>query len=161
MNKRIFLLSLFCFSLGISVLRAADPLAGTPQQFKATIGGFFGASYWVELKDGSIYYTVKRADSTKKDDPVIIKPTDAQWQEFGKTLDGLGAWKWQPSYRSDAFDGTQWTLDIVIGDRKIQAKGSNSYPEADGKPGKGTQQTATFNSYLAAVQKLLGGKAFR
>jgi len=105
-----------------------------------------GPSYEVMLYEGVLTYSgIDGSYQTK----AILIPTQEQWGEFRNTLDVLNIWDWCKSYIDrNCNDGTQWSLDIAYGDRKLRANGSNSYPE-------------TFKGYLAAIEKLLGGRTFR
>jgi hypothetical protein len=118
-----------------------------PEKFAAHIGGFLGETYAVELRQGKLRYEVHRAGVLKN--TATLTPKPEQWREFRASLDQAGAWKWKPEYiNRKILDGTQWHLEIRYPDRQIQVKGSNATPKE-------------FPSYLAAVEKLLGGKTFR
>jgi hypothetical protein len=131
---------------GCSPARVAEPPL-VPKRFSADIGGFRPHSYSVELRDGTLTYTVYGRGHSNPD-PTAITPTEAQWHEFRQTLDELQVWQWRAEYENPgALDGTGWSLDIAYADRGIKTSGSNSYPSA-------------FKRYLAAIQQLLGGKSF-
>ena len=140
---------------------AAPELICIPKQFHAYIGGFMGLSYNVELRGGRITYSVFEGHSSKPN-ATTITPTAAQWCEFRQALDGLKIWHWLGDYPSQGvMDGTQWSLDIVYADRVLKTKGDNNYPDDTGKPNGKPEPTSTFNCYLAAVKKLLGGENFQ
>ena len=132
-----------------------------PERFTAYIGGFLGASYGIELRAGTLTYTSsdRGRQNTRH---VRVKPTAAEWREFRQTLDDLKVWQWRPDYpRHGTVDGTQWSLDIAYADHAVKCRGDNSYPEANGTPNGKPESTPTFDRYLAAITKLIGGRDFR
>ena len=119
-----------------------------PLELSAFIGGFFGASYTVELKDGILHYSVRE---NGKETTTTITPTAEQWPSFRRALDELNIWNWRKHYKDrHVLDGTLWSVNIVYQGRKLASDGSNEYP-----------RRKEFEQYLAAVRKLLGGKPFR
>lgn len=150
--------TLFLF-LASLMMSAAEPSA-VPKRFNAYIGGFMGASYKLELHDGVLTYTAFGGGHSNPKQKTI-KPTEAQWREFRQTLDELKVWQWRDKYPNNGtMDGTQWSLDIAFADRALKTRGDNNYPDATGKPNGEPETTKAFTRYLAAVQKLIGGKAF-
>jgi len=151
-----FLIALFFAVVAISSL--AEDTNVVPKNFKAYIGGFGGPSYTVELQNGVLVYSEDTTNTLQ----IKITPTLAQWQEFRHDLDDLQVWQWQSRYDNPRVcDGTQWSLLIDYPDKHLETGGGNSYPDAVGKPNKNPELTKTFHNYLAAVQKLLGGKDFK
>jgi hypothetical protein len=140
-------------------MSAAEP-SPTPKHFSAYIGGFMGASYRLDLKDGILTYsTFGRGNSNPKH--TTVTPTTEQWSEFRQALDGLKVWQWRADYPSTGtLDGTQWLLDVAYADHAIKTGGSNSYPDSSGKPSGKPEYTKDFSRYLEAVKKLIGGKSF-
>lgn len=131
-----------------------------PRKFAARIGGMLSITFEVKFLDGVLVYSTERARKTS--DPVKITPTADQWREFRAALDDLKVWKWEADYiNRKVHDGTQWSLEIEYPDHLIKASGSNSYPEDDGRSNGQPQMTPAFGRYLAAVEKLLGGKPFK
>lgn len=143
------------------VLTSAAELSPIPQRFSAHIGGFMGASYSVELRDGVLTYTIFGKGHTNRKQETIT-PTEAHWREFRQTLDNLRIWQWRTDYPTNGVvDGTQWSLDIAYTDHTLHTHGDNNYPGQTGKPNGEPEPTKAFNQYLVAVQKLLGGKTFQ
>jgi hypothetical protein len=139
----------------------AEEAAFTPERLTARIGGFLGVTYEVELRRDGVSY-MKFAPGHRKPTSTVIKPTTAQWREFRVALDELRVWQWRSEYpNTGTMDGTQWSLAIAYGDRALKTKGDNNYPTASGKPNGKPQTTETFGRYLAAVERLLGGKTFK
>jgi hypothetical protein len=129
-----------------------------PYEFKATLGGFDGPSYKVELRNGALYYSVGHIS---KGNPIKITPSPKDWKEFREALDNLNIWQWQINYPNlEVLDGTQWSLRIKYQDQSLETGGSNSYPKKGGEPSNDTEYTEEFSKYTEAVRKLLGGKEF-
>ena len=154
-----FLAGLILFPLLWSASFAAGP-ADIPKEFSAIIGGFLGSSYAVELRDGALHYTEKKGGSGVISS-ATVSPTSEQWQEFRKTIDQLDIWQWHAEYPSrGTMDGTQWSLKIAYADRALKTRGNNNYPDANGVPSGDPDPSKTFNRYLAAIRKLIGGRSF-
>ena len=124
-----------------------------PENFEASIGGYFGPSYDVELQsDGSLLYfqnsdiIIPTANAKNRNG---ITVTEDQWREFRKALDMANVWKWKDYYDSDILDGTQWNLRVEYKDAFLQSGGSNSFPPKQ-----------EFELFRTAVADLLGGRDF-
>lgn len=139
---------------------AVDKSSLVPARFSAQIGGFMGASYTVELHgDALIYSSFESGHRNGKHTKVT--PTAAQWRDLRQTLDDLKIWQWRADYPSQGtVDGTQWSLEIAYADHALKTQGSNSYPDASGKPNGQPDPTIAFSRYLAAIKKLIGGRSF-
>ena len=147
--------------LAVVPVMSADESSPIPKQFSVAIGGFFGASYELELHGGKLAYSASRAGRTNFRRSTIT-PNAAQWREFRLVLDGLKVWQWRAAYRNGQVkDGTQWSLDIAYADHGINSKGDNSYPNSTGRPNGKIGPTTAFKGYLLAVEKLISGKTFR
>ncbi len=122
-----------------------------PEQFKASIGGFFGPSYEVELQsDGTLLYTDDPYDfpmPAREREGITV--SEDQWREFRKALDSANVWSWKNYYDSYVLDGTQWELVIRYGDAFVSSGGSNNYPPEE-----------EFKQFEDAVRRLLGKKDF-
>jgi hypothetical protein len=154
-----FSLAVFLLLLAASARPAAEPSA-VPTHFVARVGGFLGSTYSVELKDGTLTYTVSGRGQTNVRHATIT-PTETDWREFRQTLDELKVWHWQSDYpRGGVVDGTQWLFEIVYSDRALKSRGDNNYPDASGTPTGKPEFTPVFNRYLGAIKKLVGGKDF-
>lgn len=142
------------------MMSGAD-LTPIPKHFSASIGGFLGASYQLELHGDTLTYT---ASGGGQRDPLhaTVTPTAAQWRDFREALDVLKVWQWRADYPTNGtMDGTQWALDIAYADHALKSHGDNSYPDSTGKPTGTPEPTKAFNLYLAAIRKLTGGKTFQ
>jgi len=137
----------------------ADASTNVPTAFAARVGGLLGTSYSVKWQNGVLNYSATK--DGKLIDSAKVIPSSAQWKKFRKTLDQLNVWKWHDhDYNTNIIDGTQWSLEITYVDFSLKTDGSNSYPEANGKPNNDPTGSKEFDKYLKAVEKLLGGKAF-
>lgn len=151
------LLALF---VAISPAWAAES-SFVPGRLDASIGGFLGPTYQVKLHGRSLTCT-KFADGHRHPKSVIVTPTKSQWLEFRRTLDELKIWRWRASYPNpNVSDGTQWSLNIAYADHALKTHGDNSYPDDSGQPNNRPKTTETFQRYLAAIEKLTGGKTFQ
>lgn len=132
-----------------------------PEVFTASVGGTEGTSYSVELRDGIIFYSDHAFDP--KASQARIKVSAEDWREFRKSLDNLKVWDWRPDYPNpgNIKDGTQWAVTLQFADRKLVSKGDNNYPDASGKPVGKPDCSESFNAFLAAVKKLIGGREFQ
>lgn len=134
-----------------------------PDEFYASIGGYMGPSYRVELDDGVLVYT--RMDSGYEEAEVVeLQPSDEEWSAFLKALDEIGVWSWEEQYRdSEVCDGTHWSFRIEVDGRRLETSGSNDYPglsiiEAQEK---NEEPHAPFRAFEEAVRELIGGREFR
>jgi hypothetical protein len=149
--KRALIVALTPISL-VACGYSKEPTA-VPKKFVASIEGFAGASYKVELAaDGTVTYfrnphTFTAWEGTKRS---RIRIPAERWIEFRQQLDSAKVWSWNRNYSDpNIADGTVWHLEIVYADRKITSDGNNAYPNKE-----------QFEALRAATQKLIGGKRF-
>jgi hypothetical protein len=125
--------------------------AVVPTRFQISIGGFGGPCYEVRVVNGQLGYQAKFSHP-----PVTISPTTEEWEQFWATVQRCDLWNWAPLYDDpDVCDGTQWEIDIQLGERSLRSFGSNSYPSDEG-----TGYSKPFRLLLRAVRKLIGGRSF-
>jgi len=154
-----FWLATFLLLAAVPLMSAVEPTP-IPERFNASIGGFLGSSYQLELHDGVLTYTTFDGGH-RNPKRTIVAPTVASWREFRRTLDDLQVWQWRAAYPTHGTaDGTQWSLDVAYADHTIKTHGDNSYPDSAGQPNGRPEPTEAFRRYLEAVKKLTGGKAF-
>jgi hypothetical protein len=148
------------FFFGLAAMLSAEEISPLPRHFTASIGGFYGSSFRIELHKGVLNYTSYDPGHRNRK-TAIIKPKPEQWRAFRAALDDLEVWRWQAEYPSSGTaDGTQWLLDIAYPDHALKTYGDNNFPDDAGKPNRGMTPTKAFLRYLGAVQKLIG-KGFR
>jgi hypothetical protein len=91
----------------------------------ASIGGFPHGHEEVRWRRGRLWYR----PSEYVENHVSVVPTVQDWEAFWSAIDRIGVWQWQPRYDDpDILDGTQWTLELMNGPRRVKSFGSNSYP---------------------------------
>ena len=162
MSASIKYLALLIVSLGtgLSTKALGAETNFFPRNFTASIGGFFGTTYSVELREGALFYFA--ADAPDKAVSAKVTPTAKQWREFRRSLDEIKIWQWRTNYSNPAVrDGIHWSLDIEYDDHELKTGGSNSFPGRGGKQTGCSEQTRAFSAYTAAVKRLLGGKGFQ
>ena len=151
--KTFLLLFLLCLCLPTLGAGEAKPTSvHKPDVMSVMIGGAFGQSYQITYDERELrYYAARNFFELKTAQPVVIQPTDREWQTFYVELERLNAWKWQRHYLNPTVaDGTSWRAVVSYPTREardVVSTGSNAYP-----PG--------FKPFLAAVRKLIGGKKF-
>lgn len=116
-----------------------------PTQLRISIGGYFGASYSVELENVGVRYRASEQGQGRIDER--FDPTDSEWRRFALALEQAGVWEWESDYYEPATDGTSWSLEISWDGRTITSQGSNAFP-------------ASFEAFLAAVSRLAGARPF-
>jgi hypothetical protein len=125
-----------------------------PTKLSLGIGGFLGASYRVELVQGTATvrylhnpHTFTNSKGTKEEK---IEIPSQRWTSFRKGLDAASVWRWKRQYvRKGVADGTVWDITIEWGDQNISSTGVNAYPNEK-----------EFAAFKAAIRDLLGGKNF-
>ena len=133
-----------------------------PSEVKISIGGYPGPWYSLQKEGDALVYT-NAPTLEALDDPLreLIRPSPSQWQSFLIKLDRLGVWNWREHYELPVCDGTHWSVKIVCGSRVANSGGSNCYPGGSDGQGSGPGISRSFNSFLSAVQQLIGGREFK
>ena len=135
-------------------MNAAEPPV-RPQLLRASIGGYFGPSYSLELTDQTLFCM---ALSDELPDPAwLVEPTAEQWRAFRHAIDKINVWQWQADYPNPGVcDGTGWSFEVAYSDHALETGGDNNYPDAQGDPTNSPQGTKTFDRLLRAITKLTG-----
>lgn len=160
----LLLALLFCAGAAQGQKPAANGEA--PLKLHVIIDSCFCPAFEVKSDgDRSLSYIVTSYSDPEKNyvelSSEVLKPTAAQWKEFRQALDAAKVWQWRKKYESlNVLDGTGWTFEAAYKGREVKSVGSNCYPNADASPGKPAVVTAPFNAVAAAVEKLVGGRAF-
>lgn len=122
--------------------------AKTPTRFVVTIGGFFCGHAEVRWRRGKLWYRHDRVDGSE----VSVVPSAHEWETFWSAMDRISVWGWRRSYDNpDMLDGTQWSVEISDGVRRVRSFGSNLYPGGDNR-----ETAVSFREFLEAVGVLLG-----
>jgi hypothetical protein len=128
-----------------------------PDKLHFEIGGFFGESHAVEWRDGYLWYRWTENPGMLPTETKIAPPAQV-WESFWRAVEAAGVWQWQKKYVSNVCDGTQWSLQLQLGDRRVRCYGSNAYPGvADADYARSVQ----FSQWLRAVRALTGEQAIR
>lgn len=96
--------------------------------FHFSIGGYFGSSFVARIVNKEL----ECREYTRDSPDVEIEPAhidisnNPDWNELVNFLDNCN---WSGHYESDALDGTQWKLVYRHDEKRIEASGSNQYPE--------------------------------
>ena len=133
-----------------------------PDDFYASIGGYMGSSYCVELNEGLLVYT-RSSRGYETEEVVEIEPTDAQWAQFVEVLDDVDFWNWEERYHNpDICDGTGWTVRIEIDGRGHESAGVNEFPgpSFEERMRGDAPEDRPFEEFTTAVQELIGGRKF-
>ncbi|MBI2768830.1 MAG: hypothetical protein HYX47_04365 [Burkholderiales bacterium] len=138
---------------------SASDASPAPSKLSAFLGGTFGSTYRVGLKDA----TVTCQTSNSFDGKVVAlqsgTPTNEQWAVFRDSLNRENVWGWKSNRNSDVRDGTGWAFEVRYDDRSVTVFGINSYPNASGEP-EGPLQTPAFDALAAALRALVPGCSF-
>ena len=124
-----------------------------PTKLHASIGGYFGPSYSVELdSDGNLIYQSNPHGFTELGDTrQKIAVSKKMWSRFREQIDESKIWTWKKQYVDpDILDGVGWELKITYDDKTIETYGSNAFPVKK-----------QFDAFLGSVSELVGGKPFK
>ncbi len=102
-----------------------------PNHFHFEVGGF-GDRQTLELsEDGEVVVKLGKANiSWFYKGAAQRKPDPEKWAAFMAKIDELQVWNWQESYyQMDMCDGSQWELQLAMGDKTVKSYGSNKIPE--------------------------------
>ncbi len=121
--------------------------APRPRKLEISIGGYPDGYYTVAYRNKRLLYSHGYGSDEALSE--IEQPSDEQWQSFLAEINRFKVWDWKENYRPDTLicDGTQWSLWITWGRRKVVSNSDNSYPD-------------NFQTFLKAIRKLIGNKEF-
>jgi hypothetical protein len=122
-------------------------------RLRFNIGGFEAEGFDLRLSRGRIHYR-RTVGPCPGPEPQVIRPTEEQWRQFWLEVDRIGVWAWLPEYvNPNVLDGTQWSLELRYGERKVKSEGSNLYP---GSTGIDYSANSPFAQFLRALATLTG-----
>ncbi len=117
--------------------------AGLPSAFRLSLTSFYGRSYSLVLREKKLIYEATRP--TKK---LTREPSEVDWNKFWKKSVKLKIWLWDSQYiDGSSSDGTNWSVNIEIGNLKVKSYGSNIKPD-------------NFSEFIIAVSELVPGLEF-
>jgi hypothetical protein len=96
--------------------------------FHFSIGGYFGSSFVARIVNNEL----ECREFTRESPDVEIEPAHidiSQNKEWDELISFLNNCNWTGHYEGKAVDGTQWKLVFRNGEKRIEASGSNEYPE--------------------------------
>ena len=128
-----------------------------PDKLHFEIGGFFGENHKIEWRDGYLWYRHEENPGVRPSE-IQITPGSAQWERFWREVEAAGIWQWRPNYDSEICDGTQWSLEIQYGDRRVSSHGSNAYPGSNAQ-GPDYSSSFSFKLWLKALRRLTGQRS--
>ena len=113
-------------------------------QFLFEVGGHGDLQTLELMEDGQIVVKLGRAKiSWFYKGETQQKPNPEKWSAFLAKIDELRVWDWEASYhRTDMCDGSQWELQLAIGEKSVKSYGSGLFPEK-------------FDQFKEALSKLL------
>ena len=99
--------------------------------FYFEVGGFGDRQTLELMDDGEIVVKLGQAKiawfyggSTQ------LKPDSEKWAIFLIEIEKLRIWDWEASYHQmDMCDGSQWELQMTMGDKSVKSYGSNKLPK--------------------------------
>jgi hypothetical protein len=135
------------------------PRESAPQVLEFSIGGFGGTSSSWTMAGDTVVLTRRpwaweappaAAEVTR------VVPTAEEWRSFWAAAEGAGVRRWRGRYVEERIaDGTGWGLAITAPGVRIEAEGSNAYPDRYGRS-HSAEPTAEFQAFQAALEALVG-----
>jgi len=127
-----------------------------PSHFSIFVGGYTGESFGVRYESGKLLYE-HFGYGFKPVETVELEPTDKAWQQFWTTLHDINVWKWKDRYETPGIcDGTNWSVEIDVGGKKLRSTGSNAYPDGQEE----TESSSVFDQFYQAVSILVDKRTF-
>lgn len=71
-----------------------------PTTLEISIGGFMGPSYHLKWNGEHLIYRAFE-DQMEPNAEFHLTPSKRQWESFWKTLDTIGVWNWQDTFRGN------------------------------------------------------------
>ena len=102
-----------------------------PAKLNIKIGGYFETTYHLKLKGKELLYGDAKCVlcDTLELKPVSM-PSTRHWDDFWRTLDKLNVWEWKNKYiHTGVSSGTQWKINIILGDKQVKCQGNDAYPK--------------------------------
>jgi hypothetical protein len=115
--------------------------------FEVAIGGW-PLGYKVTMDtDGTLAYI--KEENGKEPTEIRVTPSARDWSRFWHACQKVGIKDWKSSYEPEypVCDGTGWEFNIQTPELTYKGEGDNEFP-------------AGFDSFLAAIRRLLGGLEF-
>jgi hypothetical protein len=85
----------------------------------------------------------------------VLRPSLREWERFWHAVTRLGVWQWADGYDRGGRSGSpSWSLELVVGDRRLRTSGFDAYPPL----AEGPEPSPEFARFCAAVSRLVGGR---
>jgi len=99
--------------------------------FYFEVGGFGDRQTLELMEDGEIVVKLGQAKIPWFYEGAIqLNPNSKKWATFLVEIENLRVWEWEASYHQlDMCDGSQWELQMTMGDKSVKSYGSNKLPE--------------------------------
>lgn len=98
----------------------------------ATVGGYFGPNYIVEVNflKGEMSWKESQSTFLEPSQEVHVRIVETDVHVLKEELRSCHILSWNNQYVNyDIVDGTEWSLDLRIGNKRRRMFGSNEYPE--------------------------------
>jgi hypothetical protein len=102
------------------------------KRIQASIGGYFGSSYTVEVDfvSGEIVWNAREDGIFEPGITIQMDSEGLEIEIFREALSKCHILSWEQKYIDPhTLDGTQWSLDIEFDNLCIEKSGSNAYPK--------------------------------
>jgi len=128
--------------------QAIDEAYGKIKAIKASVGGFFGGYYNIEIEIDTLKVTWSHGGNGEKEEAVHKTIRAATATKFIEQLKIVDLLNWKAKYiEPGVCDGTQWSVEIIADGRTIKKYGDNKFPDE-------------WDIFCREIKKLTG-RAFR
>ena len=107
-----------------------DAAYGRIKAIKASVGGYFGGYYNVDIDLVDLKSTWSHGGRGEDEETIHKTIRAASANKFVEQLKMLNLLNWKAKYiEPDVCDGTQWSVEIITDGRTIRKVGDNQFPE--------------------------------
>ncbi|EEG76426.1 hypothetical protein DealDRAFT_2663 [Dethiobacter alkaliphilus AHT 1] len=94
-----------------------------------TLHSYFGPSWQLDVRGDTLYWVKSTNGEVVQEKTKTISA--AEIDTFIKEAEQSGVFAWEEHYMHCCMlDGATWSLDLQAGNRRIQTRGTNGYPES-------------------------------
>ena len=142
---------------GCSTPTRSPTAPGAPSQFEMSTGGFaLGATTVLLRGDTLLVRKIPWRLGPEGADSARIVPSETDWRSFWTAAEGFGLRRWEGRYIAEGVvDGYGWEVRIAGDGVRVDAQGSNAFPDEQGVE-RELDMTPAFRAFLAAVETLIG-----
>lgn len=110
--------------------QAINAAYGRIKAIKASVGGYFGGYYNVDVDLVDLKSTWSHEGGGEDEETIYKTIRAATANKFVEELKMLNLLDWKAKYiEPDMCDGTQWSVEIITAGRTIRKVGDNQFPE--------------------------------